>query len=102
MVCAYYVMRNDQHIRNASVVVGDGSVIENARLDWQLFTGDVMISDSTGHQRFAPANSIRYSYTGDSWYLGVWGWVSIVIVAIVCLLSLARPIYFLSVGKSKQ
>jgi hypothetical protein len=43
--------------------------------------GDLQLSDPTGHRiATLPEKTTSYSYTTDSWYLGVFPWVFILAV----------------------
>jgi hypothetical protein len=44
-------------------------------MDWTI-AGDLQLSDPTGHRiTTLPEKTTSYSYTTDSWYLGVFAWV---------------------------
>jgi hypothetical protein len=78
MAAAYFVARGDQHADRASVIAADGRVWNNVRMDWTI-AGDLQLSDTTGHRiTTLPEKTTSYSYTSDSWYLGVFGWIFIV------------------------
>jgi hypothetical protein len=80
MAAAYFVARGDQHAGCASVIAADGRVWNNVRMDWTIARGSVL-SDATGHRiTTLPEKTTSYSYTTDSWYLGVFAWVFIAAV----------------------
>jgi hypothetical protein len=80
MAAAYFVARGDQHAGCASVIAADGRVWNNVRMDWTL-AGDFHLSDTIGHRiATLPEKTTSYSYTTDSWYLGVFAWSFIVAV----------------------
>jgi len=71
IAAAYFVARGDQHAGCASVIAADGRVWNNVRMDWTI-AGDLQLSDTTGHRiATLPEKTTSYSYTTDSWYLGV-------------------------------
>ena len=80
MAAAYFVARGDQHAGCASVIAADGRVGNNVRRNWTI-AGDLQVSDATG-RRIATLTdkTTSYSYTTDSWYLGVFAWVFIAAV----------------------
>jgi hypothetical protein len=80
MAAAYFVARGDQHAGCASVIAADGRVWNNVRIDWTI-AGALQLSDTTGHRiATLPEKTTSYSYTTDSWYLGVFAWVFIAAV----------------------
>ena len=80
VAAAYFVARGDQHAGCASVIAADGRVWNNVRMDWTI-AGDLQLSDTTGHRiATLPEKTTSYSYTTDSWYLGVFAWVFIAAV----------------------
>jgi hypothetical protein len=80
MAAAYFVARGDQHAGCASVISADGRVWNNVRMDWTI-AGALQLSDTTGHRiATLPEKTTSYSYTTDSWYLGVFAWVFIAAV----------------------
>jgi hypothetical protein len=49
-------------------------------MDWTI-AGALQLSDATGHRiATLPEKTTSYSYTTDSWYLGVFAWVFILAV----------------------
>ena len=71
MAAAYFVAHGDQRARCASVIAADGRFWNNVRVDWTI-AGDLQVSDATGHRiAMLPEKTTSYSYTNDSWYLGV-------------------------------
>ena len=49
-------------------------------MDWTI-AGALQLSDTTGHRiAMLPEKTTSYSYTTDSWYLGVFAWVFILAV----------------------
>src|SRR5258707_11637364 len=77
MAAPYFVARGDQHAGCASVIAEDGRVWSNIGMDWTI-AGDLQLSDPTGHRiTTLPEKTTSYSYTTDSWYLGVFAWVFI-------------------------
>jgi hypothetical protein len=49
-------------------------------MDWTI-AGDLQLSDATGHRiATLPEKATSFSYTTDSWYLGVFAWAFIVAV----------------------
>jgi hypothetical protein len=49
-------------------------------MDWTI-AGDLQLSDATGHRiATLPEKTTSYSYTTDSWYLGVFAWAFIVAI----------------------
>ena len=78
LAAAYFVARGDQHAGCASVIAADGRVWNNVRMDWTI-AGDLQLSDATGHRiTTLPEKATSYSYTSDSWYLGVFACIFIV------------------------
>jgi hypothetical protein len=83
MAAAYFVARGDQHAGCASVIAADGRAWNNVRMDWTI-AGDLQLIDATGHRiTTLPEKTTSYSYTSDSWNLGVFAWIFIV-AAIGC------------------
>jgi len=75
MAAAYFVARGDQHAGCASVIAADGRVWNSVRMD-STIAGALQLSDTTGHRiATLPEKTTSYSYTTDSWYLGVFAWV---------------------------
>ena len=80
MAAAYFVARGDQQAGCASVIAANGRVWNKVRMDWTI-AGDLQLSDATGHRiATLPEKTTSYSYTTDSWYLGVFAWVFIAAV----------------------
>jgi hypothetical protein len=78
MAAVYFVARGDQHAGCACVIAADGRVWNNVRMDWTI-AGDLQLSSATGHRiTTLPEKTTSYSYTSDSWYLGVFAWIFIV------------------------
>jgi hypothetical protein len=49
-------------------------------MDWTI-ADDLQLRDATGHRiATLPEKTTSYSYTTDSWYLGVFAWVFIAAV----------------------
>jgi hypothetical protein len=92
MTATYFVARGDQHAGCASVIAADGRVWNNVRMEWTI-AGDLQLSDATG-QRIAtlPGKTTSYSYTTDSWYLGVFAWVFIAAVIDHGIYMLMNPV----------
>jgi hypothetical protein len=55
--------------------------------------GDLQLSDTTGHRiATLPEKTTSYSYTTDSWYLGVFAWVFIAAVIGHGIYTLMNPV----------
>ena len=92
MAAAYFVARGDQHAGCASVIAADGRVWNNVRMDWTI-AGDLQLSDATGHRiATLPEKTTSFSYTTDSWYLGVFAWVFIAAVIDYGTYTLVAPV----------
>ncbi len=92
MAAAYFVARGDQHAGCASVIAADGRVWNNVRIDWTI-AGALQLSDTTGHRiATLPEKTTSYSYTTDSWYLGVFAWVFIAAVIDYGTYTLVAPV----------
>jgi len=92
MAAAYFVARGDQHAGCASVIAVDGRVWNNVRMDWTI-AGDLQVSDATGYRiAMLPEKTTSYSYTTDSWYLGVFAWAFIAAVIGYGTYTLVGPI----------
>ncbi len=92
MAAACFVARGDQHAGCASVIAADGRVWNNVRMDWTI-AGDLQLSDTTGHRiATLPEKTTSYSYTTDSWYLGVFAWVFITAVIGYGTYTLVGPV----------
>ena len=52
------------------------------RMDWTI-AGDLQLCDATGHRiATLPEKTTSYSYTTDSWYLGIFAWAFILAVIV--------------------
>jgi hypothetical protein len=93
LVCAFFVVTGDRHLRDATVVLSDGAVIRNAQMDWQPLSNDIRITQAQDSlTRLVPANSVHaFSWQPNNFYLGPWAWTGCV-VALVVLVLLALSV----------
>jgi hypothetical protein len=76
IMAAYFVAHGDLHATRATVIAADGRVWNNVRMDWTL-AGDLQLRDPTGRPVASlPKKTTSYSYETDSWYLGVFAWIT--------------------------
>ena len=92
MAAAYFVAQGDQHAGCANVIAADGRVWNNVRMD-STIAGALQLSDTTGHRiATLPEKTTTYSYTTDSWYLGVFALVFIAAVIGYRIYTLVGPV----------
>src|SRR6516162_8134833 len=87
LALACFVIFGDRHVRNATVMIDDGRVYKNARVDMQPFKSDVRITPAEdGNAQWVSDKSIRsIAENPADFSLGPWAWTAFGVAIVVVI-----------------